>query len=359
MPTETVTLYFREGSSDKVYTANIEETPGGFLVTFAYGRRGSAFQTGTKTTTPVPYNQAKKIFDRLVDKKMAKRYKPGENNTAYLNTAREERDTGLRPQLLNAIEEPEAIALLSNPDYWMQEKHNGRRSLVKKHGTEIIATNRMGLSIAILDTVLHSAQAVTRDFTIDGELMSDNLLAFDLLSLDGYPSTGLPYSTRLEQLHLTLKASKHGILVIPTAKTTHDKKTLYAQLRKDNKEGVVFKKYDAPYTPGKPHSGGDQLKYKFYAMCSAIAATGRTGKRSIALELFDGHQIIQVGNVTVPANQKIPQPGQIVEIRYLYAYPGGSLYQPILLDIRDDIEKDACNIRQIKFKTPIENDDDL
>lgn len=37
---DKVTLYFREGSSDKVYQASIEPTAGGFLVNFAYGRRG-------------------------------------------------------------------------------------------------------------------------------------------------------------------------------------------------------------------------------------------------------------------------------------------------------------------------------
>jgi len=37
-------------------------------------------------------------------------------------------------------------------------------------------------------------------------------------------------------------------------------------------------------------------------------------------------------------------------VRYLYAYPGGSLYQPVYLGKRDDIDADACIIRQLKFK---------
>lgn len=359
MPTDTVTLYCTEGSSDKVYTASIEETPNGFLVAFAYGRRGNALTTGIKTATPIPYSEAKQIFDRLVREKTSKGYKPAEQDTAYIDASREQRDTGLRPQLLNPIEEHEAIGLLSDPDYWMQEKHDGRRSLIRKHSAEIIATNRMGLSIGLLDAVLHSAKSIAHDFTIDGELMGDSLLAFDLLSLDGHTITHLRYSTRLEQLHLTFSTQNRGIIVIPTAKTTNEKQTLYAQLHRANKEGVVFKRNDAPYTPGRPHSGGDQLKFKFYATCSAIAATGRNGKRSIALELFDGQQIRQIGNVTVPANQDIPQPGQIVEIQYLYAYPHGALYQPVLLGIRDDIEREACTISHIKFKAPVENDNDL
>ncbi len=359
MPTETVTLFFKEGSSDKVYTASIEEAPSGCLVTFAYGRRGSALTTGTKTAAPVPYTKAKQLFDTLVREKTSKGYKPADRSAPPFDATREQRDTGLRPQLLNPIEEHEAIDLLSDPAYWAQEKHDGRRSFVMKHGEEIVATNRMGLSIGLMDHVLHAARSIAHDFTIDGELMGDGMRAFDLVSLDGHSLTHLGYAARLERLSLACGPLTSGIVVIPTAKTTKDKQALYAQLRTTHAEGMVFKKHDAPYTPGRPNSGGDQFKFKFYATCSALVTTGRTGKRSIALELFDGPQIRPIGNVTVPPNQVIPSPGQIVEIRYLYAYPQGDLYQPVLLGVRNDIEKEACTVSQIKFKMPIEGNDDL
>lgn len=50
------TLYYREGSSDKVYLAAIEPQDNGFLVTFAFGRRGSTLTTGSKTPRPVDLN---------------------------------------------------------------------------------------------------------------------------------------------------------------------------------------------------------------------------------------------------------------------------------------------------------------
>ena len=46
--TQRITLYYREGSSDKVYEAIIEPQGEGFVVNFAYGRRGSTMSTGTK-----------------------------------------------------------------------------------------------------------------------------------------------------------------------------------------------------------------------------------------------------------------------------------------------------------------------
>jgi bifunctional non-homologous end joining protein LigD len=56
-----------------------------------------------------------------------------------------------------------------------------------------------------------------------------------------------------------------------------------------------------------------------------------------------------VGNCTIPANYEIPQVGDLVEIRYLYAYLGGSLYQPIYEGIRNDISPEACGEIQLKY----------
>jgi hypothetical protein len=41
---------------------------------------------------------------------------------------------------------------------------------------------------------------------------------------------------------------------------------------------------------------------------------------------------------------------QVIGKMTLYAYPRGSLYQPVYLGKRDDIEPAACIIRQLKLK---------
>ena len=56
---ENITLYYREGSSDKVYQAGIERARERFVVNFAYGRRGTTLNAGTKTNVPVEYEQAR------------------------------------------------------------------------------------------------------------------------------------------------------------------------------------------------------------------------------------------------------------------------------------------------------------
>ena len=84
--TERITLYYREGSSDKVYQVSIQSRGEGFVVNFAYGRRGSTMSTGTKTQAPVDHETAARIFTKLVNEKKAKGYTEGPDGTPYQNT---------------------------------------------------------------------------------------------------------------------------------------------------------------------------------------------------------------------------------------------------------------------------------
>src|ERR1700693_3108427 len=101
---EKISLYFTGGGSDKVYHAQLLEKNPGYIVTFQYGRRGSSLQSGTKTSTPVSYAMAKKIFEKVVKEKLGKGYSPGESGVAYQDTEMESRVSGILPQLLNPIE---------------------------------------------------------------------------------------------------------------------------------------------------------------------------------------------------------------------------------------------------------------
>jgi len=71
---ESIALYFKEGTSDKVYECSIDAEAGGFVVNFAFGRRGSVLKEGTKTPSPVSFDEAKKVYNKVVGEKMAKGY---------------------------------------------------------------------------------------------------------------------------------------------------------------------------------------------------------------------------------------------------------------------------------------------
>ena len=62
--------------------------------------------------------------------------------------------------------------------------------------------------------------------------------------------------------------------------------------------------------------------------------------------------------MTIPPSEQIPQAGIVVEVRYLYAYPGGSLFQPVYLGQRDDIDPSACVIGQLKYKANGEDEEE-
>jgi len=70
---ESVCLYFQEGSSDKVYNAQIEKDGTEFSVSFSYGRRGGNMTEGYKVQG-VSEESARKEFEKLVASKIKKGY---------------------------------------------------------------------------------------------------------------------------------------------------------------------------------------------------------------------------------------------------------------------------------------------
>lgn len=351
------TLYYREGTSDKVYQVSLESSPSGWLVNFAYGRRGSTLKTGTKTPRPLPFEEASKIYAKLVREKTAKGYSPGEAGTPYQMTEKEAQATDTFPQLLNAIDKEEADRLIEDSAWWAQEKFDGKRILIRKDDEGVVGINRKGLTTALPRPIEKHAQDLKGDWIIDGEAVGDTYFVFDILERGDRSFLDLPYSDRLEQLSRLLKTHPSGsILLAETAYSSGDKKSLRDRLVAQRKEGVVFKLSTASYKPGRPASGGDQLKLKFTATASCIV-TKVNEKRSVALALLDeAGQRVDVGNVTIPVNQPIPAADSVVEVRYLYAYRAGSLYQPIFLGVRDDIDTGACVIGQLKYKAENEEE---
>lgn len=70
---ESIHLYFREGSSDKVYDVRLEQDGDDFSVHFSYGRRGSNKTEGYKVQG-VSEEAARKEYDKLVQSKTKKGY---------------------------------------------------------------------------------------------------------------------------------------------------------------------------------------------------------------------------------------------------------------------------------------------
>ncbi|WP_099020823.1 ATP-dependent DNA ligase [Mycolicibacterium palauense] len=351
--TDSVTLYFTSGTSDKVYHARIEAAAeGGYVVNVAYGRRGGTMSTGTKTKTPVDYAAARRNFEKVLAEKRSKGYTDGEAGTPYLQSENAGRVSGLLPQLLNVVADADISRVVADPLWIMQEKFDGRRLLLRKVGGDVEGINKLGLGVSVAAPIIAAAAAIPGDVVLDGEVIGDRFHVFDMLSHHGIDLREHPYGVRYSALTDLLDAAGETAHLgyVDCWTDAADKADRLAELRERNAEGVVFKRSDSPYRPGRPNSGGTQLKLKFVATASAVVTTINQ-QRSVGVSLLDGSHWQSVGNVTVPANQHIPCVGDVVEVRYLYAAQvGGALYQPVLLGVRDDVDPTECVVAQLKYK---------
>jgi bifunctional non-homologous end joining protein LigD len=140
-------------------------------------------------------------------------------------------------------------------------------------------------------------------------------------------------------------------VVVSTARTCAAKLVLLQEVHKHGGEGIVLKRHDAPYSPGRPNTGGPALKFKFVATASVLVTSHHEEHSSVRMALYDGAgDLVDVGSVTIPPNKERPPIGAIIEVRYLMAFRGGSLIQAVYLGIRYDIKRSACTIDQLRFK---------
>lgn len=346
MKEETITLYCRENGSDKVYKASIKKVGDLWTVPFQYGKRGAALTAGDKCSAPVEFAKAKKVYDKVVSEKLGKGYKPGDDAPTYVPPPTTVNLIAApRPMLLTPIEADAADEYLDHSDWVMQEKYDGKRIILQFKDGVLTAFNRKGIPCGVPVDLDKALKAWGEDVTLDGELLGDKYVAFDTLFIHGNSMIDVPYSLRVKALAHMLDTDYAPIHVAPVFRGT-EKKDRLAKFRKELAEGVVFKHLDAPYRVGRSEMA---LKFKFVATASCIVAKVND-KRSVALDILENRSKVGIGNVTIPANHDIPKAGDIVEVRYLYAYKGGSLFQPVYLGKRDDINADDCVISQLKYK---------
>lgn len=339
---KNISLYFKEGSSSKEYHIQLVEKNGKYAINFQYGRIGNALQAGTKTPAPVSFEEADKIYAKLLKEKTSKGYSEGENKNDFTEVTTERKEVYILPQLLNAIEDVEEY--INNDSYLAQEKMDGERRMVVAD-ENIKGLNKKGQEVPLSDSIVKS---ITNICVLDGEIIGSTLFIFDILALEGKSLKELRCEERIHILK-SLSFGK-GIEIVPTAHTKEEKCKLLNTLKAENKEGIVFKKKDAPYTHGRPASGGNQLKFKFYKTATFIVVNETSGKRSVGLELMSGDDRVFMGKVTIPPNHEVPKEGELVEVRYLYAYKGGAIFQPMYKGKRNDSDLTDATVAQIIYK---------
>jgi bifunctional non-homologous end joining protein LigD len=352
-------LVCTEGGSDKEYIIHLLPEGDGFVFHTFHGARGKSLKLTVKTKEPVSYDVAKKAYDKTYKEKTGKGYQvidaAGEMATPECP---DKTPTGLLPQLLNPIEESEISQYILDPNWVMQEKHDGHRRAFALSDGSAVSANRKGFAVAYPKEVTDGiAKACSAFFplTVDGELMGSDYVIFDLRVFKGESIEHLPVSARLElmeQLSNVLAiAGVTNVRVVKTARTSEEKRELFWRTKKLGREGIVGKRLDAPYVPGKPNSGGPHFKLKFVKDATVMVISRHATKSSIGMGMLDAAgKVVPVGNCTIPANATPPEVGSLVDVQYLYAYQGGSLYQPVYIGSRDDVSCDECTLSRLHFK---------
>ena len=373
MTEKSASLWFKEGSSDKVYQCTIEKSDGGYVVNFQYGRRGAALTSGSKTTSPVPLEKAESIFDKLVREKTSKGYRHVGEAAAIPTVENSDEEPLLKCNLLNPVSLSEAIELLESEDWFAQEKMDGVRFILYKEGNTVLGFNRRGKRVPVPEGIKADALTLKGDFALDGELIGEVLHVFDMPFNKRLKVTErMPADDRvfiMETACLLNKNRDDDIIVsdiggrlkhIRPVRRCHGAGLKFSeQLQREGAEGIVLKLKSAGYIQGRPASGGNYLKYKFCETATCIVM-GINSQRSVSLGLkressADGSlncDMVECGNCTIPANHKVPAKGSVVEVRYLYANHPGILYQPVYLGVREDMEaEDVNSVTSLKFKT--------
>lgn len=356
-----VSLYFQDSRSDKVYTVELHQKSEDRYQVFAiYGRRNGPMKTDCKTEMPCRLDEAEGFFAQIVKEKKAKGYVAGDQAavTQAPQGTREHAFAGLPagPMLLNEVEivEMARMDLIADDRWLLQPKWDGHRCwLSALPGGSVIGLSRTGKEKTLPLSVVEAARGYVsrhrQGFVIDGELIDQTFVCFDVLQTDGKDLWQDKAEYRAGYASAMWPVDGDSAIVSSTSAITRvEKENLYRACFNQGMEGVVLKRKDAAYSAGRPNSGGPGLKVKFVNTCEVICGGQRGEKRSVSMKLHDG---TAVGSVTIPPNRSIPAAGEVLSVRYLYrGAEDGHLVQAVYLGTRDDIAPEACTAAQLRVK---------
>lgn len=369
---KSISLKNTTGNRNAEYHCQLVHVGGdGYQVNYQYGRIGSALRPGSKPAAPVSLEKAEKVYDKIVTEKKSEGYlEEGAPDSPGSFAGSDDAGTIFQqPQLLNEITREEAMRLISDGNWVMQPKEDGKRIQVEFNEDETKISNKLAKACSIPGVIVDQLKALdeldgvlspnVRALHVDAELIGNSLHIFDLLKINGDDLRDQAFELREETYRRLIEGNKSkssadtdeypNLVAVPTYFHAFEKRAAFERIEAEHGEGVVFKLRYERYTPGRPNSGGPALKFKFRERSTCICLGASDGKRSIRLGLLDADgAIVEVGNVTVPPNLDVPSLNDLVEVEYLYKYEGGSLFQPVLKGVRDDVLREECTLAQVK-----------
>ena len=283
-------------------------------------------------------------------------------------------------------------------DEWLHEvKWDGFRAIATMRGGELELRSRNDKSfLDRFPTVVRAIELAVRtpDCVLDGEIVAVGedgratfsamqqgkegtkylYVAFDLLEVDGMPVVDLPLTERRRRLADVLDLRRRGVQI---SDVFDDGQALYDAAKQQRFEGIVSKRADSRYVPGR--RSRDWLKVKTQGRQELVIAgwTKGQGRRSdglgaLVLAVNDGGELRWAGNVgtgfddaeiarllarlrplvretpAFPEPPKMPrvrrgdvtwvEPKLVAEVRFAEWTHDGRLRAPVYLGLREDKE---------------------
>ncbi|MBQ3211886.1 MAG: non-homologous end-joining DNA ligase [Oscillospiraceae bacterium] len=297
------------------------------------------------------------------------------------------------PMLIGAEGEP-----FDSSDYLFELKLDGERCLALLDREKTVLRNKRGnLLLPRFPELAEIHRQVKAPCILDGELMvqkngtpsfaevqrrtmmTDKLkiqlaarrspatfVAFDLLELRGDDMMGQPLYRRKEQITATVRESER--LAVSRVIKEHGT-ALYDLAVEKNLEGIVAKRWDSLYYPGKRTK--DWIKIKFlkdddFVVCGYIRKSGSVtslvlGQYENGMLAYKGHVTLGVSNdvlhqlmasvqrpeppMPVPSGHEKAvwlEPELVCSVRYMERTASGALRQPVFKGLRPDKQPEEC-----------------
>lgn len=306
------------------------------------------------------------------------------------------------PMLIGAEGEP-----FDSPDYLYELKLDGERCIAVLHEGQTELRNKRGvLMLPKFPELSDFHTKVSTPCVLDGELMVQRngapdfwavqrrsiltdhfkihlaakqmpaaFVAFDLLEREGEDTTKLPLIERKKLLEQAVRDESDRFAVSRFVREQGI--ALYALAKERNLEGVVAKRRESLYYPGKRTR--DWIKFKYlkdddFVVCGYIRKSPSSA--SIVLGQYQGGELIYVGHVTMGVNREVLdtlemaaqqawppvlvpaghedavwlQPELVCTVRYMEKTHTGSLRQAVFKGLRSD--KTALDLQEPCQNTP-------
>lgn len=259
----------------------------------------------------------------------------------------------MKAQLATSAQRPVEF-YLDDQDWTAEQKIDGHRVLLYVIDGDVESTNRNGERYTrdVPAPVAAFFGSLKGAWVLDGELLSDQYHVFDILMVNGIEAVHHPFEIRravLVKLFESLPGSQH-VHLVRNANNPITKRRLFEKVQQAGGEGLVFKHRSAPYRQGQRVD--TMLKHKMVKTADVIVKELRQDRASVEIAVIDDGKIVPCGAINMVHHQDVMlwiQPGDVIEVKYLYTSEDHRLVQGIFQRVREDKSGLECTIDQLEY----------